>query len=141
MTNKNSIENILKYEVYFHFVKSSGSGGQNVNKKNTKAELYFNINDSLYLDNKQKQRLIAAVGHLVHHQEWILIMTCQEERYQHANKKIVIHRFRQLLNEILPEPKKRISTKTPQREREARILDKKIRAKKKQNRQTPLVEN
>lgn len=69
MTNKNSIENILKYEVYFHFVKSSGSGGQNVNKKNTKAELYFNINDSLYLDNKQKQRLIAAVGHLVHHQE------------------------------------------------------------------------
>lgn len=68
-------------------------------------------------------------------------MTCQEERYQHANKKIVIHRFRQLLNEILPEPKKRISTKTPQREREARILDKKIRAKKKQNRQTPLVEN
>ena len=69
MTNKNIIENILKSDVYFHFVKSSGKGGQNVNKKNTKAELYFNINDSIYLDDEQKKRLITIAGNFVHHEE------------------------------------------------------------------------
>jgi protein subunit release factor A len=38
---------------------------------------------------------------MIHHHEWILIMTCQEERFQHANKEKVIHHFRQLLGESL----------------------------------------
>lgn len=133
---KHSIENILDHEVHFHFVKSSGPGGQNVNKRNTKAELFFNINESIYLTDKQKQRLISTAGHLVHHDEEILIMTCQEERYQNANKQKVIEYFKQVLNEILPEPKERIPTKIPKREREARIVDKKYRSQKKQTRQT-----
>lgn len=135
MTNEQLIENILKHDVHFHFVKSGGHGGQNVNKRNTKAELFFNIHDSSFLTDEQKQRLIAAAGHLVHHHEGILIMTSQEERYQHANKKIVTHHFTQLLNQILPEPKERIATNIPKREREARMLDKKYTSQKKQNRQ------
>ncbi|MBU0626762.1 hypothetical protein KKH82_05060 [Patescibacteria group bacterium] len=59
MTNTDAIiEKILDKELHFHFTKSSGHGGQNVNKRNTKAELYFNIHDSEHLTEDQKQRLI-----------------------------------------------------------------------------------
>ena len=131
------IDEILQHEVHFHFSRSGGHGGQNVNKVATKAELYFNIYDSQYLTDEQKQRLIQLAQHRVHHEEKILIMTCQEERLQIANKEKVIHHFRQLLTQILPEPKKRIPTKIPKKEREARILDKKFISKTKQLRQKP----
>lgn len=134
------IENILQREVHFHFSRSGGHGGQNVNKVATKAELYFNIHDSQYLTDEQKERLIELADHRVHHEEKILIMTCQEERFQHANKEKVIHHFRQLLTEALIEPKERISTNIPKSEREARLLDKKFASKNKQLRQKPSFE-
>ncbi len=62
-------------------------------------------------------------------------MTCQEEHLQIANKEKVIHHFRQLLEQILPEQKKRVATKIPKKQREARISDKKITSKTKQLRQ------
>lgn len=141
MTIQNIIQNILAHEVHFHFSKSGGHGGQNVNKRETKAELYFNVQYSQYLTPEQKARLIQLAGSRIHHEESILIMTCQEERLQIANKEKVIHHFRQLLTEILPEPQKRISTKIPKKEREARILDKKLTGKIKQNRQKPLLDD
>jgi len=134
------IQNILQHEVYFHFSKSGGHGGQNVNKRETKAELYFNIQDSQYLTDEQKQRLIELGEHRVHHEEKILIITCQEERLQIANKEKVIHHFRQLLSEALIEPKERIATKIPKKQSEVRIIDKKIISKLKQLRQKPSVD-
>jgi len=95
------VEYIIQHELHFHFSKSGGHGGQNINKRQTKAELYFNIHDSNYLTSEQKQHIIEHAGHMIHHHEWILIMTCQEERFQHANKEKVIHHFRQLLSESL----------------------------------------
>jgi ribosome-associated protein len=67
-TNK-IIEEIINKELHFHFTKSGGHGGQNVNKRNTKAELYFNIHDSHNLNDEQKARLIKNAGHQVHHHE------------------------------------------------------------------------
>lgn len=134
---ENIIQNIVERELHFHFAKSEGHGGQNVNKRETKAELYFNIHDSQYLSSEQKQKLIDMAGNRVHHEEGILIMTCQEERYQRANKEKVIHHFKQLLTEVLTEDKERISTNIPQSEREARILDKKFTSNNKKLRQKP----
>ncbi len=134
------IQKILAHEVHFHFAKSGGHGGQNVNKRNTKAELFFNIHDSQYLTPEQKQRLIELAGHQIHHEEGILIMTCQEERFQNANKEKVVHHFRQLLTEALLEPKERVATNIPKKEREARLLDKKYQSQKKQDRQQPRIE-
>ena len=110
-----------------------------MNKRKTKAELYFNIQDSQYLTLEQKQRLIDLAGNRVHHEEKILIMTCQEERFQEANKKKLINHFRELLMEALIEPIERIPTTLPEKEREARFLDKKFQAQKKQNRQKPTI--
>lgn len=140
MNSEQIIEDILAQEVHFHFSKSGGHGGQNVNKRNTKAELFFNIHDSQHLTSEQKQRLIELAGHQIHHEEGILIMTCQEERLQIANKEKVIHHFRQLLTEAMIEPEERIPTKIPKKEREARLLDKKYQSQKKQNRQNPWYE-
>lgn len=140
MENNQIIENILSREVHFHFSKSGGHGGQNVNKRETKAELYFNVQYSHYLTPEQKERLIQLAGHRIHHQESILIMTCQEERLQRANKEKVIHHFRQLVEEALSQPQHRIPTNIPNSEREARIVQKKHTSKNKQNRQKPPLE-
>lgn len=140
MDAETTIQNIIDRELHFHFSKSGGHGGQNINKRNTKAELYFNIHDSQHLTPEQKEKLITLAGQMVHHHEGILIMTCQEERYQHANKEKVLHHFNQLLAEALIEPKERISTQIPQAEREARIMDKKFTSKTKQLRQNPTGE-
>lgn len=140
MDTNQIIDKIIQHELHFHFSKSGGHGGQNINKRNTKAELYFNVHDSQYITPEQKQRLIALSGQMIHHQEGILIMTCQEERYQGANKEKVIHHFSQLLREALAEPKERIPTDLPESEREARILDKKFTSETKQLRQKPIGE-
>lgn len=131
------IDAILAKEVYFHFAKSGGKWGQNVNKRETKAELYFNIQDSKYLTPEQKERLITIGAHRVHHEEKILIMTCQEERLQEANKEKVIHHFRELLTQALIIPKKRVQTKEPARVKEQVHEAKKIQSQKKQLRQKP----
>lgn len=140
MNSEQIIDSILAHEVHFHFSKSGGHGGQNVNKRMTKAELFFNVHDSQHLTPEQKQRLIDLAGHRMHHEEGILIMTCQEERLQVANKEKVIHHFRQLLAEALIEPKERIPTKIPKKECEARILDKKLQGRKKQDRMRPSLD-
>lgn len=128
------IDQILTKEVHFHFSKSGGHGGQNVNKRNTKAELYFNVHDSIFLTPEQKHRLIELSWNHMHHDEWILILTDQEERFQRANKEKVIHHFRQLLQQAMPQPKQRIATSIPAYMKEERRDDKIIQSRKKQNR-------
>lgn len=129
------IDLILKEEVHFHFTKSSGHGGQNVNKRKTKAELYFNIWDSHLLTPEQKEKIIVnkQCHQYVHHHEQILIMTCQEERYQHANKKKVVHHFKQLFQEVLHENPERVATKVPKH-----ILEKRKEVKKKHSQKKKL---
>jgi len=131
-----AIEKILQQEVHFHFAKSGGHGGQNVNKRNTKAELYFNVHDSRFLTDEQKQRVITLAGNRIHHHEGILILIDQEERFQGANKEKVIHHFKQLLEQAIPEPKKRFATSIPNYMKEERSEDKQIQSKKKENRRT-----
>lgn len=85
--------------------------------------------------------MIELAGNKIHHEENILIMTCQEERLQIANKEKVIHHFRQLLTQVLTKEKERIPTQLPKSQREARIVEKKITGKIKQSRQKPTRED
>jgi ribosome-associated protein len=78
--------------------------------------------------------VIVVAGNHMHHDEWILILTDQEERFQWANKEKVIHHFRQLLEQAIPEPKKRFATSIPTYMKEERRDDKQIQSQKKQNR-------
>ena len=129
------IDQILQQEVRFDFAKSWWHGGQNVNKRETKAELYFDIHNSRFLNDQQKQRLIKLAGKKqIHHEQGELIMICQEERYQNANKQKVIHHFRQLLQQAFIQPRKRIKTTIPSNIIQQRLDEKKIISKKKQGR-------
>lgn len=107
------VQSILRDDVHFHFSKSGGHGGQNINKRKTKAELYFNIDNCQYLSDDQKNRLKELGGNFVHHHSSVLILTCQEERYQHANKTKVSHHFIQLLHKACDTPTERIPTDPP----------------------------
>lgn len=128
------IQSIVDHELHFQFAKSSGKWWQNVNKRETKAELFFNIQSSVYLNDRQKKRLIALSGNFVHHEDTLLILTCQEERYQLANKEKVLHHFRMLLAKALPEPIKRIATKVPYSQKIKSKQTKIAHSRKKQSR-------
>jgi ribosome-associated protein len=113
MLTDDLIQQILREDVHFHFSKSSGHGGQNVNKRKTKAELYFNIDNCQYLSEEQKLNLKKLGGNFVHHHSSVLILTCQDERYQHANKTKVSHHFVQLLHQACDTPVDRIPIQAP----------------------------
>lgn len=102
-------ENIIK-ELQFKAIRSSGAGGQHVNKTSSKIELTFDLenSDSLSIDEKDllKTKLSSKLTN-----ENVLILFCEETRYQHKNKELAIKRFLKLIKENLKIPKKRKPTK------------------------------
>ena len=78
------------HEIKYETSKSSGHGGQNVNKRETKVQLFRNISDSKYFDEEEKEKLIHHAHHkeLCHH-ETTLLLHNQETRHQEQNKHLV----------------------------------------------------
>ena len=123
---------ILK-ELNFKTSRSSGSGGQNVNKVSTKVELRFNVVNSLLLTDDEKDRVLEKLKNRIS-SEGILIISSDTERTQLRNKKKVIEIFLELLEKSLKKPKKRIKTKPSRASKEKRLKEKKIKSDKKQSR-------
>lgn len=130
-------EKLLIKEADFKAVRSSGAGGQNVNKVSSKVELYFSLPASLALSKTEKERLYKKLSsRLTNNEE--LILQCDESRSQHKNKEIVITRFLELLREGVKKPKLRKKTKPPKAAKLKRLREKKMRAEKKSYRKDPL---
>jgi ribosome-associated protein len=102
-------ENILK-ELNFKGIRSSGAGGQHVNKVSSKIELTFDLENSLSLSENEKELLKTKLSNKLT-KENTLILFCDESRSQHRNKEIAIKRFLELLRVNLIRPKKRRPTK------------------------------
>ncbi|MGB1307839.1 MAG: alternative ribosome rescue aminoacyl-tRNA hydrolase ArfB [Oceanihabitans sp.] len=128
-------EELLK-ELEFKAIRSSGAGGQHVNKVATKIELSFNIETSKAFNETQKERLKEQLKNKITKANRILLQ-CGESRSQHKNKQIVIQRFLQLIKEALIIPKKRKPTKTPKAVKIKRLKNKRVNAEKKANRKKP----
>lgn len=126
----------LLSEVTYKAVRSSGSGGQNVNKVATKAELYYDFEASEFFNEEQKERLKTYLNNRLT-KLGILILSCGETRSQLKNKIIVTKRFKDLILEGLKEEKKRIPTKTPKAVIRKRLSSKKKNSEKKANRKPP----
>lgn len=123
-------------ELSFKAIRSSGSGGQHVNKVSSKVELHFFIEQSSYLSNNQKQRLLRSLKtRLTKDNE--LVLQCDESRSQHKNKELVVKRFFELIKKGLFVPKKRKPTKIPKSVIRKRLKSKKIRSERKANRKKP----
>ena len=132
-------EQQLIREAEYKAVRSSGAGGQNVNKVSSKVELHFMLEESRGLTEEEKQRALKKLSsRLTNSGE--LILQCDESRSQHKNKEIVTQRFLELLKIALIKPKKRKKTKTPKAAKLKRLREKKKISEKKTARKNPLKE-
>ena len=123
-------------ELIFKAVRSSGPGGQNVNKVASKVVLSFDLNKSQALSEEEKKLIISKLPTRLT-SENILILNCDEDRSQLKNKEIAIKRFLQLIAKALLIPKARKPTKIPKSVIKKRLKDKKTLSEIKQNRKKP----
>lgn len=123
-------------ELSFKAVRSSGSGGQNVNKVSSKVVLNFDLNASQALSDEEKLLLQENISARLT-SENILILNCDEDRSQLKNKEIVIKRFLEIIKRGLHVPKVRKATKVPKAVIKKRIKDKKSISDLKQSRRKP----
>jgi len=136
LTNHNMKTEVLLTELQFKAVRSSGAGGQNVNKVSSKVMLSFDVNQSLALTDEEKTLLKHKLASKLTN-EHVLILACDEDRSQLKNKTIVTKRFLELLKSSLVVPKKRKPTKIPRAVIEKRIKAKRNLSEIKQNRRKP----
>ena len=122
-------------ELHFSASRSSGPGGQNVNKVNTKVELRFHVASSLLLSDEEKILLIEKLVKKIN-SEGELILVSQTERSQMKNKEKVIEKFYSLLARALTPRKKRKPTKPSQASKEERLEEKRKQAEKKERRKS-----
>lgn len=123
-------------ELVFRTSRSSGSGGQNVNKVSTRVELIFYVSSSLLLTDDEKALLVARLGKRIRN-DGALHMFSQEERTQLRNKQKVTGRFLVLLETALIPEIKRKKTRVSREEKEKRIREKKKTALVKNLRKPP----
>ena len=126
----------LLNELTFKATRSSGPGGQHVNKTSTRVELCWDINKSKAITNEQKNRLLDKLSNRLS-KEGVLILASQNSRSQHKNKEDVILRFLNLIEKNLERPKKRKKTKPSKASKIKRLSKKKIHSEKKANRRKP----
>ena len=129
------IKTILS-EVKYKAVRSSGAGGQNVNKVSSKVVLTFDLSNSLAFSEAEKLVLEINLQHRLT-SDLILILNCDEDRSQLKNKEIVTKRFLEILKKGLYVPKERKPTKIPKAVIRKRIKDKKNISEIKQSRRKP----
>ena len=132
------VQTILN-ECQFKAVRSSGSGGQHVNKVSSKVELQFNVVKSEGLSEREKTRIQQKLASKLT-QEHVLILQAGDTRSQHRNKQLVISRFLTLVKEALKVPKKRKATKPTRASITKRLETKQKNAVKKQLRQKPKLD-
>ena len=123
-------------ELQFKAVRSSGAGGQNVNKVSSKVVLSFDVKSSNAFSNEEKILLETNLSSRLT-KDQILILNCDEDRSQLKNKEIVIKRFLAILEQGLYIPKIRKSTKIPKSVIRKRLKDKKTLSETKKNRKNP----
>ncbi|GEC71783.1 ribosome-associated protein [Flavobacterium flevense] len=123
-------------ELQYKAVRSSGAGGQNVNKVSSKVVLSFDLKNSQALSEEEKTLLETNLSSRLT-TDAVLILNCDEDRSQLKNKEIVTKRFLELIKKALIVPKIRKATKVPKSVIKKRIKDKKNISEIKKTRRKP----
>jgi ribosome-associated protein len=117
------------------FVRSSGPGGQNVNKRSTKAQLRINI-DEIPLNDRARARLLR-LGRSAINTKNELVLNADDTRSQSRNRKACMDRLREIIMRAMIEPKARRATKPTRGSVRRRLEEKKQRSQTKQRRRPP----
>lgn len=133
-----NVENILK-ELNFKAIRSSGAGGQHVNKTSSKIELTFDLENSNSLSDDEKTLLKTKLSSKLTNEN-LLILFCEETRSQHRNKDLAIKRFLALIKTNLIKPKRRKKTKPSKGAVRKRLETKQKNSVKKALRKRPKLE-
>ncbi|MDP2337277.1 MAG: alternative ribosome rescue aminoacyl-tRNA hydrolase ArfB [Bacteroidota bacterium] len=133
MTKPNFNVPDLSAEFQYLTSRSSGPGGQNVNKVNSKVELRFDVQNSALLSDEQKKVILTKLSSKIS-AEGILSIVSQRDRSQLSNKEDAVSKFYLLISKALKPVKHRKSTRPTKGSIEKRLTGKRIKARIKQNR-------
>jgi len=125
---------ISEKEIEFQFSRSSGKGGQNVNKVETKVEIRFNIDRSKAFSDEGKEKIKKSLTNRIN-KEGDLIVVSEEERSQLDNRRIALEKLNEMIKEALKPEEERIPMKVKESIKERRLKEKKIISEKKKLRQ------
>ena len=120
-------------DLAFATSRSSGPGGQNVNKVSTRVTLHFNVEESPQLSPQQRELLRRRLPGRIS-KDGVLRVVSQRHRAQLANREAVVERFARLLREALLEAPERIPVAVPERVKEKRLEEKRRRSRLKRER-------
>lgn len=124
---------ISEDELVFKASRSSGPGGQNVNKLNTRVTLFFDAGNSSSLSPEQKQRILKRLATRAD-KNGVIRVVSQKFRTQKANRMAAIERLQELLREALKSRPVRRKTRVPHAAKQRRLQEKKHRSLLKQQR-------
>ena len=122
-------------EIKWRFSRSSGAGGQNVNKTDSRAEIVFNVSESKTLTPYQKYRI--SIQDEVKLSNGCICIAVQDKRTQYQNRQLALTRLTSTLRDLLkPPPKTRRETIPTRSSQRRRLESKKKRGELKRNRQS-----
>ena len=111
---------VSEHELSFSFDRSSGPGGQNVNKVSTRVTLHFDVDKSVSLSGQQKNKVRKALASRIN-QEGVLRIASSKERTQLANRRATVHRFIELMSTSFHTPAVRKKTRIPASKNKKRL--------------------
>jgi ribosome-associated protein len=120
-------------ELRFRFARSSGPGGQHVNRSATRVELLFDVAGSPSLTEAQRERVLKTLASYID-SEGVLHLASQTFRSQLRNREEVVERFRMLMHKAMRIPKRRRPTRPSRAARERRLTSKRRRSELKRQR-------
>jgi ribosome-associated protein len=123
-------------ELRFEFARSSGPGGQNVNKVETKVRLLFDVRSSPSLSPGQRSRIEESLPTRVT-KDGVLHVASQRHRSREANRQAAIERFAELIAGALREDEPRVPTRVSKKLKRRRLEEKRRQSRKKALRAPP----
>ncbi len=139
MLEINDSTKINEDQLSFQYSRSSGPGGQNVNKLNTRVTLFFDVANCPDLSETQKKRILSKLSTRAD-KNGVLRVVSQKYRTQNANRRAAVERLALLITEALKRKPPRRKTSVPKWARDKRLEQKKRRSEIKKFRARPALD-